>query len=49
MFVCCLLCQESLEKEILNLNENISGKLKANKKINKNAQNKFYEGVQCQN
>ena len=35
MFVCCLLGQDSLEKEILNLNENIPGKIKVNKKNKK--------------
>ena len=35
MFVCCLLGQDSLEKEILNLNENIPGKIKVNKKRKK--------------
>ena len=36
MFVCCLIGQDSLEKEILNLNENIPGKIKVNKKNNNN-------------
>jgi hypothetical protein len=33
MFVCCLPGQDSLEKEILNLNENIPEKMKVNKKL----------------